>query len=201
MSSEHRRDGVETHFGLLGGQHVGMFATDFSHSTSASVIEADGNYGATFSMPYWWTEVRPSALFIVLHRLHAPFIQQGAKGPVIISETTRGDLVVANLQTKQRTLNGVSIRREDYTPLTRAQSAIDPEGNTYIAVVFGGRTVSDQRLAICRVPFEGEPACMQLAQSPEFEGEREFIQLATNADGVLFLRTEKAFARIDFPGR
>jgi hypothetical protein len=33
------------------------------------------------------------------------------------------------------------------------------------------------------------------------ESKRYAMELATNADGVLFLRTDKVFVRIDFPDR
>jgi hypothetical protein len=183
------RGSARKFFGLLGDHQVGMFMAE-QVGITGSVIGADGNYAATLGMPYW----APSATM--------QSMQQGARGPVILAESGDDDLYVAHLQTKPPAAKTVMIRRDDYLAFSDVPSAVDPKGNVYVALVFGGRDIGDQRRAICRVPFEGESSCMQLAKSSELEvTESNPMELATNADGVLFLRTDKAFVRIDFPGR
>jgi hypothetical protein len=66
----------------------------------------------------------------------------------------------------------------------------------------GGREPGDQRRVICRLPVTGEPSCTAIAASSELEiTERNLFELnlAVNADGVVFLRSEAKLVRLDLP--
>jgi hypothetical protein len=178
-------------FGLLEGHRVAAFIEKTSTSAfHIGVLGADGNFE-----PWFERELQLAPRFRVA--------QQGPKGPVLVANNSNGDLVVATMSAKPRSLKVVTLLREDYQWLATV-NAVDRLGNVYVAPVIGGRAASDQRRTICRVPVSGEPRCLLLARSAELEIAENPIyaagaDLAVHADGVVFMRAGSALVRIDFP--
>jgi hypothetical protein len=154
------------------------------------VLDADGNIGAPQS------SVAP-----VLHP-DFPFPQQGPTGPALIAGDVSGDLYMMRTQAKPFGFSGVRVLRSEYLSLAAWPNAVDAAGNIYAAPTMGGREPSDQRRVICRLPGSGEPSCTAIAASPELEiTQANLLQLdlAVNAAGVVFLRSQTKLVRIDLP--
>jgi hypothetical protein len=191
----HRGEDVEISFGLLADHRVAVFIEVPSESHFAiTVLGADGNFEPWFGQP----GLNPT------YAANPRFPQQGPNGPVLIANDAYGfgDLIVASMHAKPRALTGAKLLKEEYLTPHGSPNTIDRAGNVYLAPVLGGRTPRDQRRAICRVPVSGEPRCLLLARSPELEITDQnfwYVDLAVNADGVVFMRAEQSLIRIDFP--